>query len=158
MKKVIVLLLAVCITGLKVSAQDRVSLNVNDLSKQIEKYIKNHYETHQTVEAYKYNTVYLMGIQQGDSTIELVFDHDGKFMYTKPADFKERVGLQSKTTMSLNDVDKQITKFIKKSYEGFTLRSALKYDIVYTVRVAKGDEKLWLLFNSKGDFMELLDN
>jgi hypothetical protein len=158
MKKVIALLLAVFITVSYANAQERVSLAVKDLNRNIEKYIKNHYETHSTVEAYKYNTVYLMGATKADSTIEMVFDHNGKFIYTKPADFKDKVVFQSKTTMSLGDVDKSITKYIKKNYEGFALNQAMRYDPSYTVRLAKNDEKIWLLFDKNGGFIEVMEN
>jgi hypothetical protein len=158
MKKSIVLLLTVLSIGLHVKAQERVTLAVKDLNKDIEKYIRNHYENHATVEAYKYNTVFLMGVTKADSTIELIFDHNGKFIYTRPADFNDKVSLQSKTTMSIGDVDRHISKFIKKNYEGFDLNKAIRYDIVYLARVAKVEEKIWLLFDKNGGFIDTLDD
>jgi hypothetical protein len=99
-----------------------------------------------------------MGATKADSTIEMVFDHNGKFIYTRPADFKDKVAFQSKTTMSLGDVDKSITKYIKKNYEGFALNQAMRYDPSYTVRLAKNDEKIWLLFDKNGGFIEVMEN
>ncbi len=158
MKKIV--LLSVCIIALTVLAQAQLktSLAVKDLNKTIQKYIKNHYETHQTAEAYKYNTVYLMRVQKGDSSIRLVFNQDGDFQSIKPDDFEEKVKLQTKTTMSADDVDKSITKYIKKNYEGFALATAVSYDPVYTVKMVKGEEIVWLLFDSKGNFLEVLKN
>jgi hypothetical protein len=129
-----------------------------DLNKTIQKYIKNHYENHQTAEAYEYLTVYLMKVQKADSSMWLVFNQSGKFQSPKPADFDQKVDLQTKSTMSVGDVDKSITKYIKKNYEGMELTQALQYDLVYTVKLVKGEGIVWLLFDSKGNFLELLEN
>jgi hypothetical protein len=75
----------------------------------------------------------------------------------RAADFDDKVINQPRTTMSLKDVDKSITKYIKKSHEGFTLTEALRYDEVYVVKLMKDKEILWLLFNSKGEFMDKSD-
>jgi uncharacterized protein YlbG (UPF0298 family) len=158
MKRTLLLFASTLMLTSLVQAQVKTTVDVKDLNKSIEKYIKNHYETHQTVEAYAYNTVYLMNVQRADSSIWLVFNQDGDFQSTKPADFDKKVDFQTKSTMSVGDVDKSITKYIKKNYEGFSLTQALRYDLVYTVKLAKGEAIVWLLFDSKGNFLELLEN
>jgi hypothetical protein len=99
-----------------------------------------------------------MKVQRADSSLWLVFNQNEEFQSPKPADFDKKVEFQTKSTMSVDDVDKSITKYIKKNYEGFALNQALRYDPVYTVKLAKGDAIVWLLFNSKGEFLELLEN
>jgi uncharacterized protein YlbG (UPF0298 family) len=158
MKKIILLAATMLMIVAWTQAQVKSTLAVKDLNKTIEKYIKNHYETHQTVEAYAYNTVYLMKVQRADSSLWLVFNQNEDFQSPKPADFDKKVEFQTKSTMSVDDVDKSITKYIKKNYEGFELTQALRYDMVYTVKLAKAEAIVWLLFDSKGGFLELLEN
>jgi hypothetical protein len=99
-----------------------------------------------------------MKVQKADSSMWLVFNQNGKFQSPKPDDFDTKVSFQNKGTMSLDDVDKTITKYIKKNYEGMELTQALSYDMVYTVKLVKAEEIVWLLFDSKGNFIEVLEN
>jgi uncharacterized protein (UPF0332 family) len=158
MKKLILLFACILMFAAWSQAQVKSTVATKDLNKSIQKYIKNHYETHQTVEAYQYLTVYLMKVQKADSSMWLVFNQSGKFQSPKSEDFDSKVSFQTKSTMSIGDVDKSITKYIKKNYEGMELTQALRYDLVYTVKLVKGEEIVWLLFDSKGNFIEVMEN
>jgi hypothetical protein len=157
MKKSIVLWFVTSLLAGFTYAQEKISMNVNDLDKHIEKYIKGHYENHKTVEAFKYEVTYLVVIQKGDSSESLIFDKDGKFVYKMNADFPKKVALQPKSTMSVDDVKKDIDKYVSKTYEDFKITQAHKYDLVYTAKVAKDAEEVTLLFNADGDFVNKIE-
>ena len=54
--------------------------------------------------------------------------------------------------MSLKDVESDITKYVKKNYEGYKLTEGFKYDEVYVTKVVKGAENETLLFDKDGKF------
>jgi hypothetical protein len=157
MKKSIVLCFIILLLGGYTYAQEKFSMNVNDLDKHSEKYIKGHYENYKIVEAFKYEVTYLIIIQRGDSTESLVFDRDGKFVYKSNTDFAKKMALQPKSTMSVGDVKKDIDKYVSKNYEDFKITQAHKYDLVYTAKLAKDAEEITLLFNADGNFVNKVD-
>jgi hypothetical protein len=152
MKKVFTLLFIAFVYSGMISAQEKTTLNVKDLNSNIEKYIKKNYKDYKTVEAFRYDVCFEMKIQKGSETEKLVFDSKGKFLYKKTEADKAKVSLQTRLTMSLNDVESDITKYIKKNYEGFKLTEAFKYDEVYVTKIKKGADTETLLFDKEGTF------
>ena len=127
---------------------------VNDLNSNIEKYIKKTYPEHKATEAFKYAMVYGVKIQKGDSVLGLVFNQNAKFLSIyAPAD-KEKYALQTRATMSLDDVSGDITKYVKKNYEGFKMTEAFSFDEVYVVKIMRGDNSEMLLFDKEGKFVK----
>ena len=153
MKKAILLCMIIFLAAGAINAQEKITMAVNDLNSNIEKYIKKTYPEHKATEAFKYAMVYGVKIQKGDSVLGLVFNQNAKFLsiYT-PAD-KEKYALQTRATMSLDDVSGDITKYVKKNHEGFKMTEAYTFDEVYVVKVMKGNENEMLLFDKDGKFV-----
>jgi hypothetical protein len=60
---------------------------------------------------------------------------------------------QEKSTLSIKDLNSDITKYIKKNYEGYKPVEAFKHEVVYEMKTQKGDAVEWLLFDKKGKFV-----
>ena len=129
-------------------------MNVKDLNSGIEKYIKKNYEGYKAVEAYKYDPALVMTIVKGDVTEKLVFDVKGKFQFKATEADKAKVANQTRSTMSLKDVDRGITKYIKKNFEDYKLTEAFMYEEVYSTKIVKGDATETLIFDKDGKFVK----
>jgi len=152
MKKAITLFIITFLFGCMIHAQEKTTLNVKDLNSDIEKYIKKNYKDYKTVEAFKYEVTFEMKIVKGADVERLVFDKEGKFLLKKTEADKAKVSLQTRSTMALKDVESDITKYIKKNFEGYKLTEAFKYDVVYVAKIKKGAETETLLFDKDGTF------
>jgi hypothetical protein len=84
--------------------------------------------------------VYEIIIKKENSAEDLVFDADGKFMHKKSAADKQNFALQTRTTISLKDVESDINSYLKKNFDGYKITEAYKYDEVYTATIIKGAE------------------
>jgi hypothetical protein len=153
MKKAIILFIVIILSYGMTRAQDKITLNVKDIYPGITKYIKKNYEGYKAVEAYKYYPAYVMTIRKGDATEKLVFNTDGKFLYKATEADKSKVSLQTRYTLSLNEVVSGIKKYIKNNFEGYILTEAFRYDEVYTTMIVKGAESETLLFDKEGKFV-----
>jgi hypothetical protein len=153
MKKAVILLILTILSFSMTQAQDKITLNVKDLNPGITKYIKKNYEGYKPVEAYQYDPAFVMIIRKGDVREQLVFDRTGKFLYKATEEDKATISFQTRSTLSLNEVDIGITKYIKKNFEGYKLTEAFKYDEVYTTKIVKGAEAETLLFDKDGKFV-----
>ncbi|MEI7983437.1 MAG: hypothetical protein WCI71_17435 [Bacteroidota bacterium] len=154
MKKTFTLVfIAVLLSGM-IQAQEKTTMSVKDLNSDIEKYVKKNYKDYKIMEAYHYSFVYVMTIKKGDATDKLIFDRDGKFVNKATEADKAKVALQTRSTLSLKEVKSDITKYIKKNFEGFNLTEAFMYDEVYTTKVLKGAEAETLLFDKEGRFIK----
>ncbi len=156
MKKIFTLLFVTFLFARMIQAQERTTLNVKDLHSGIEKYIKKNYEGYKAVEAYKYDPVLVMTIKKGEATEKLVFDIKGKFQFKATEADRAKVAQQTRTTMSLKDVDSGITKYIKKNYEDYKLTEAFMFEEVYSTKVIKGDATETLVFDKEGKFVKKL--
>ena len=136
-----------------IQAQEKTTLNIKDLNSDIQKYVKKNYEGFKITEAFKYDVIYEMKIQKGSSSEDLVFDKEGKFLYKKAEAEQGAVTLQTRSTMSLKDVESDITKYIKKNFEDYQVKEAFIYDEVYTTRIVKGAENETLVFDKDGKFI-----
>lgn len=154
MKKLLTLFLVTFLFNGMIQAQEKTTLNVKDLNSGIEKYIKKNYEGYKAVEAYKYDPVLVMTIKKGEATEKLVFDIKGKFQFKATEADRAKVALQTRTTMSLKDVESDITKYIKKNFEGYKLTEAYIFEEVYTTKIVKGDATETLLFDKEGEFVK----
>jgi hypothetical protein len=141
------------LTGM-IRAQERMTMSVKDLNSDIEKYIKKNFEGYKIAEAYHYPLVYVMTVQKGDLTEKLVFDNEGKFQFKATEADKAKVSLQTRSTLSLKEVNSDITKYIKKNFEGYKHTEAFMYDEVYTTKITKGAESETLLFDKEGKFVK----
>lgn len=135
-----------------IQAQEKTTMNVKDLNSDISKYIKKNYKDYKAVEAFKYELVFVMTVKKGDATDKLVFNHEGKFLYKATEADKAKVSFQTRSTMSLKDVESDITKYIKKNYEGYKLTEAFRYDEVYVTKIIKGADAESLVFDKEGKF------
>jgi TusA-related sulfurtransferase len=153
MKKAFTLCIIAFLLAATIQAQEKTTMNVKDLNSDIEKYVKKNYEGFKIVEAFKYDVTYEMKIQKGAASENLVFDREGKFQYKKTEADKAKVSLQTRSTMSLKDVESDITKYIKKNFEGYQVTEAFMYDEVYTTKITKGAEAETLLFDKEGTFV-----
>jgi DNA replication protein DnaD len=154
MKKAVALYSLVFLFSWMIQAQDKTTMSVKDLNSGIEKYIKKNFEDYKIVEAYHYPLVYLMTIKKGDQTEKLVFDLDGKFQFKATEADKAKVELQTRSTLSLKEVKSDITKYIKKNFDGYNLTEAFMFDEVYTTKITKGAESETLLFDKEGKFVK----
>jgi hypothetical protein len=154
MKKAIALLSIIFLLAGMIQAQERTTMSIKDLNSDIEKYIKKNYEGYKIAEAYHYPLVYVMTIQKGDLTEKLVFDPEGKFQFKATDADKAKFSLQTRSTLSLKEVKSDITKYIKKNFEGYKHTEAFMYDEVFTTKVTKGAESVTLLFDKEGKFVK----
>ena len=154
MKTTISFLIAICLWIGLAQAQDKTTLSVKDLNSNIEKYIKKNYKDFKTVGAFKHDAYYEMLVKKGDVGEMLIFDANGKFIKKKDLPEKEAMPLQSKSTMALKDVNSDITKYIKKNYEGYKITEAYLFDVAYTANIAKASEHKTLLFDNNGGFIK----
>jgi hypothetical protein len=152
MKKVFTLFIIAFLFSGMIQAQEKTTMSVKDLNSDISKYIKKNYKDYKTMEAFKYELVYVMTIRKGDATDKLVFNREGKFQYKATEADKAKVSFQTRSTMSLKDVESDITKYIKKNYEGYKLTEAFRYDEVYVTKIIKGDDAESLIFDKEGKF------
>ena len=83
MKKSIILLAAIFAFTI-VKAQEKTSMNVDDLSKTITKQIEKSYVGYKTLEAYKIDTKgvtsYEVIVEKAPNKLDLYYDADGKFL------------------------------------------------------------------------------
>ena len=138
-------------------AQEKTTMEVKDLQSTSTKYIKKNYKDFTTTEAYQFNPIYAVNIQNGDTTKGLAFDNEGKFIYIMNEEMESKVSMQPNIKMAIADLDKGIDKYVKKNYEGYKIISAINYQMVYSAKVVKGSEEVVLLFNESGEFMQLLN-
>lgn len=106
------------------------------------------------MEAFEYGPALVMKIQKGEAKESLVFDIKGKFLYKATEADRAKVALQTRSTLSLKDVDSDITKYIKKNFEGYKLTEAYMFEEVYTTKIIKGDATETLLFDKEGKFVK----
>jgi TusA-related sulfurtransferase len=151
-KSFTMIIIAFLLSGM-IQAQEKTTLSVKDLNSDIEKYVKKNYKDYKIVEAFNYSLVYVMTIKKADATEKLIFDRDGKFLNKATEADKAKVALQTRSTLSLKEVKSDITKYIKKNFEGYNLTEAFMYDEVYTTKITKGAESETLLFDKEGKFV-----
>jgi hypothetical protein len=151
-KAVALIILTILFSGMS-KAQEKTTMNVKDLDTGIEKYVKKNFDGFKIVEAYKYDIVFEMKIQKGSDTEKLVFDRKGNFLYKMTEADKAKVTLQTRSTMALKDVESDITKYIKKNFEGYKLTEAFMYDEVYATKILKGAVSEMLVFDKDGKFV-----
>ena len=132
-------------------AQEKTTLNTKDLNSNIEKYIKKNYEGYNTVEAFKSPAVYEMKVQKADSVEWLLFDAEGNFLKKETETAQAKLPAQVRVTLASDDVNKDITKYIKKIE--YQLKEAYMYDEAYEVKVMKGNDAQTLLFDIDGKFV-----
>lgn len=154
MKKAIALCIITFLATGIMNAQQKTSMNVKDLDSDIEKYVKKMYPEYKIAEAFKYDIVYGMKLQKGDTLAGLIFDRKGKFITKVTEAEKAKYALQTRTTMSLEDVSDDITKYIKKNAPGYKLIEAYSYDEVYSVKIMKAEAIEMLLFDKDGKFVK----
>lgn len=157
MKKILTFCIGAFIIIGTIKAQEKSTMSVKDLESSSTKYIKKNYKDFETTEAFKYNVIYLVKIQKSDTTEKLAFNSDGKFLYIMTEAIETKIAMQPFTSMAINDLPKDIEKYVKKQREGYKIVEAIIYDKVYTAVVVKGAEEVVLLFNSKGDFMQVVE-
>jgi len=133
-------------------AQEKITMNVKDLNSDIEKYVKKNFEGFKITEAFEYDVIYEMVVHKADSNVSLLFNRKGVFLYKKTEAIKAKLDHQTRMSMAVKDVESDISKYIKKNYEGFTLKEAYKYDEVYVTKVVKGADTEILLFDKDGKF------
>ena len=154
MKKLFTLsIIAFLLSGM-IQAQEKTTLGVKDLNSDIQKYIKKNFKDYKVVEAFHYSLVYVMTVQKGDVTEKLIFDRDGKFVNKATEADKAKVALQTRSTLSLKEVNSNITKYIKKNFEGYKHTEAFMYDEVVTTKITKGSDTETLLFDKEGKFVK----
>jgi hypothetical protein len=153
MKKALSLLLTACLLTCLASAQHKISMNVKDLNSTIEKYIEKNYAGYKTVEAFKYDVIYETVIHKADTSRNLVFDADGKFLYKEAEADKAKMPMQTRTTIALKDVKDDITKYLAKKYKGYKLTEAYKYEKVYSAKVVNGQMAETIFFDKDGAFL-----
>jgi TusA-related sulfurtransferase len=151
-KSFTMIIIAFLLSGM-IQAQEKTTLSVKDLNSDIEKYVKKNYKDYKIVEAFNYSLVYVMTIKKADATEKLIFDRDGKFLNKATEADKAKVALQTRSTLSLKEVKSDITKYIKKNFEGYNLTEAFMYDEVYTTKITKAAESETLLFDKEGKFV-----
>jgi hypothetical protein len=154
MKNALALISMIFLLSITAKAQEKTTMNVNDLNSSIEKYIKKNYEGYKITEAFKYALVYKMNVKKADTTVALVFNEKGAFLYKKTEADKSKVSLQTRTTIALEDVESNIPKYIKKNYAGYKLTEAYRYDEVYTTKIVKGADHQTLVFDKDGKFIK----
>jgi len=147
------IILSILFCGL-IQAQEKTTLSVKDLNSDIEKYVKKNYKDYKILEAYHYSLVYVMTVTKGDVTEKLIFDRDGKFVNKATEADKAKVALQTRTTLSLKEVKSDITKYIKKNFEGYKHTEAFMYEEVYSTKIAKGPDTETLIFDKDGKFLK----
>lgn len=154
MKKTFTLFFIAFLFSGMIQAQEKTTMNIKDLNSNIQKYIKKNFEGYKAVEAFKYDPALVMKIQKGETTEHLVFDIKGKFMFKATEADRAKVANQTRSTMSLKDVDGGVTKYIKKNFEGYKLNEAYIYDEVYTTKIVKGEATETLIFDKEGKFVK----
>jgi hypothetical protein len=152
MKKALTLLSMFFLFSIITHAQEKVTIDVKDLNSDIEKYVKKNYEGFKITEAFKYDVVYEMVLHREGTDISLIFNKKDEFLYKKSEADKGKLAFQTRTSMALDNVESDITKYIKKNYEGYKLTEAYKYDEVYITKIVKGDDHEILLFDKDGKF------
>jgi uncharacterized protein YlbG (UPF0298 family) len=153
MKKAIALFIITFLLSGMGNAQEKTTLNIKDLDSGIEKYVKKNFDGYKITEAFKYEVVFQMKIQKGNEAEKLVFDRKGNFLYKMTDADKAKVSLQTRSTMAIKDVESDITKYIKKNFEGYKLTEAYQYDEVYATKIMKGAESEMLVFDKDGKFV-----
>ena len=154
MKKLLTLFLVTFLFTGMIKAQEKTTMSVKDLNSDIEKYIKKNFKDYKVVEAFNYSLIYVMTVTKGDSTKKLVFDDNAKFLYKATEADKAKVSLQTRSTLSLKEINSDITKYIKKNFEGYKLTEAFMFEEVYTTKIVKGDATATLLFDKEGKFVK----
>ena len=133
MKKASKLFMITFLLSGMIFAQEKTTLNVKDINSSIEKYVKKDFKGYKISEAFIYEVVFAKKIQKGSETENLLFDRNGKFLYKKTEADNAIVSLQTRSTMALKDVESNITKYIKKNFEGYKLTEAFRHNEVYTM-------------------------
>jgi hypothetical protein len=156
MKVKITLFLSVFMISMLAQAQIQKTMSVKDLESGIEKYIKKNYEGYKAVEAYQLEPVFEITIQKGNVMETLIFDHDGKFLKNKKDLDKSIVPIRTRVSMAAKDVSSDITKYVKKNFNDYTITEAFQYDLGYKVKIVKGSDAEYLLFDKDGKFEKKL--
>ena len=149
-----VLLITVLSSGF-LQAQERTTVNAKDLPSGIEKYIEKNYKEFKTTEAYKFNFFYEIVVQNQSVKESLLFNRENNFVRKKTEADKAKVPMQMRSTISLDEVESDITKYLKKNMEGFKVVEAYRYNEVYTTKIMKGTETHTLVFDKEGAFVRI---
>ena len=72
--------------------------------------------------------------------------------------FSGIIQAQEKTTMNVKDLNSDISKYIKKNYEGYKTVEAFKYEVTYEMKIQKGADLERLVFNKEGKFLYKRDS
>jgi len=137
-------------------AQERTTVNVKDLPSGVEKYLEKNYKDFKTSEAYKYNLFYEIVVQNQSLKESLLFNRENTFVRKKTEADKTKVPMQMRSTLSVDEVESDITKYIKKNMEGFKVVEAYRYNEVYGTKIMKGAESHTLLFDKEGAFVRVV--
>jgi len=155
MKKIV----SLCITALffmnVLNAQEKTTMNVNDLQAKSTKYIKKHYKDYKTTEAFQYAQLFSIKIQDADTTKRLAFDAKGNFLYIITDAIESAISVQQHTVMVLKDIDHSIKKYVDKNYKAYSIIEAVNYELTYSAVVVKGSDQVTLMFDSQGDFLNV---
>lgn len=154
MKKTLNLVSMLFLLSIATHAQEKITMNVDDLNSDIDKYVKKNYAGYKITEAVKFDAVYEMIVHRESAAVSLVFSKKAAFLYKKTDAEKAKTAFQIRTSMALDDVESDITKYIKKNYEGYKLTEAYRYDEVYAIKIMKGTATEILLFDKDGKFVK----
>ena len=150
-----VLLITVLSSGI-LQAQERTTVNVKDLPSGIEKYLEKNYKEFKTNEAFKYNLFYEVVVQSQTAKESLLFNRENTFVRKKTEADKAKVPMQMRSTISLDEVESDITKYVKKNMEGYKVVEVFRYNEVYTTKIIKGTEIHTLMFDKDGAFVRVV--
>jgi hypothetical protein len=156
MKKQLILIFISILTGMLATAQEIETINAKDLNSDIQKYIKKNFEGYKTVEAHKYNVLFEITMKKGSATETLVFDKEGNFLHKKTEADARMFSMQTRQSLAVGDVESNITKYIKKNYEGYKITEAFVYDETFSAKIVKGESTETLLFDKDGKFEKKL--
>jgi TusA-related sulfurtransferase len=154
MKEALTLVSMIFLFSICTRAQEKITMNVKDLDSDIEKYVNKNYAGYKITEAFQYDVVYEMILHREGTNVAVMFNKKGAFLYKKTDADKAKVAFQTRTSMALDDVESDITKYIKKNYEGYKLTEAYKYEEVYSTKIMKGNDAEVLLFDKEGKFIK----
>jgi hypothetical protein len=149
------LLITVLSSGI-LQAQERTTVNVKDLPSGVEKYIEKNYKDFKTNEAYKFNLFYEIVVQNQNTKESLLFNRENTFVRKKTEADKTKIPMQMRSTLSVDEVESDITKYVKKNMEGFKVVEAYRYNEVYGTKIMKGTETHTLLFDKEGAFVRIV--
>ena len=92
-----------------------------------------------------------MKVQKADAVEWLLFDAEGNFLKKEAETAQAKWPAQVRVTLASDDVNKNITKYIKKIE--YQLKEAYMYDEAYEVKVMKGNDAQTLIFDIDGKFI-----